>query len=339
MNYEKLNRLREIYDEADGAENFTEKFIELGEKLSANPRSSFKPYSGISTFMDLPQADTLEGLDVAVIGVPSDLGVSNRSGARFGPRAVRDIERIGPYHHFFNEVPRSVLNAADVGDVPFRSRFDLHKTIDDIFEYYAKVKAAGVKPLSVGGDHSITYPIMKALGADEPIGMLHIDAHNDTGGPYDGEKFFHGGPFRQAVLAGVLDPERCIQIGIRGSAELSCEFSYASGMAVVHAEDIDEFGVDSVIEKAKEVLGDKPFYITLDIDGIDPSYAPGTGTPEVGGLTPHQVQKIFRSLKGMNVIGGDVVEVSPQYDPTSNTAQVAGQMLFEIFALMAFCKE
>lgn len=168
--------------------------------------------------------------------------------------------------------------------------------------------------------------------------MLHIDAHMDTGGIYEGEKFHHGAPFRRAVLDGVLDPEHCVQIGIRGSVEMSGEFSYESGMTVIHAEDIELEGIEAIIEKAKKVLGDKPVYVTIDVDGIDPAYAPGTGTPEVGGMSPLQVQMIVRSLKGLNIVGGDVVEVAPQYDPTTNTAQVAAQMLFEIFSIMAFCK-
>jgi agmatinase len=227
------------------------------------------------------------------------------------------------------------LKAADVGDVPMRSRFSLRDSLDDIEAYYKKVVAAGVIPLSVGGDHSVSYPILKALGENEAVGMLHIDAHMDTGGAYEGEKFHHGGPFRQAVLAGVLDPERCVQIGIRGSAEFSGEFSYESGMTVIHAEDVERRGIDAIVATAKEVVGDKPFYVTIDVDGIDPAYTPGTGTPEVGGLTPLQVQMILREFAGMPIVGGDVVEVAPQYDPSTNTAHVAAQLLFELFALLA----
>jgi len=164
---------------------------------------------------------------------------------------------------------------------------------------------------------------------------VHIDAHMDTGGAYEGEKFHHGGPFRQAVLAGVLDPERCVQIGIRGSAEYSGEFSYESGMTVVHIEEVERQGIGPIADTAKRVIGNRPFYLTIDVDGIDPAYAPGTGTPEVGGLTPLQVQMIVRALAGLPIMGGDVVEVAPQYDPTSNTAHVAAQLLFELFTLIA----
>ena len=164
--------------------------------------------------------------------------------------------------------------------------------------------------------------------------MVHIDAHCDTGGTFEGSKFHHGGPFRQAVLDGVLDPERSIQIGIHGGAEYLWEFSVDSGMTVLHVEDVVDMGVPAVIAKAREVIGDGPTYITFDIDGIDPGFAPGTGTPEVGGLTPREVLAILRGVAGAHVIGGDVVEVAPQYDPTSNTAMVGAQMLFEIFSLM-----
>ena len=336
MNQDKLNRLRELYSDADGSLYLTERFKHVGEKLAGRPHSSAKPYSGVPTFLDLPYTEDFSGLDVAVIGVPMDLGVTNRSGARFGPRAVRTIERVGPYNHALDEIPSAVLKAADIGDVKFRSRFSLKDSIEDIEQFYKELVAAGLKPLSVGGDHSITYPIMKALGEHEPVGMVHIDAHMDTGGAYEGEKFHHGGPFRQAVLDGVLDPERCIQIGIRGSVEFSGEFSYESGMTVVHAEDIEQCGIDAIITKAKQVISDKPFYISIDVDGIDPAYTPGTGTPEVGGMTPLQVQMILRSLKGLNLVGGDVVEIAPQYDSTTNTAHVVAQLLFEIFTLIAF---
>jgi agmatinase len=263
-----------------------------------------------------------------------DLGVTNRAGARFGPRAVRDIERIGPYNHALGVVPRAECTAADIGDVPMRSRFGLDSCIEDIEAFYRRIQAAGVRPLSVGGDHSITYPILKALGHERAVGLVHIDAHCDTMGEIDGSKFHHGGPFRQAVLAGVLDPERTIQIGIRGPAEIFWGFSYESGMTVLHIEDVDRIGIEGVVAKAREVVGDGATYISFDVDGLDPAFTPGTGTPEPGGLTPREAQAILHGLKGLDIIGGDVVEVAPQYDPTSNTAMVGAQMLFEIFSLM-----
>jgi agmatinase len=298
------------------------------------------PYAGISTLLDLPyRPDAPElpdfgGIEVALVGVPMDLGVTNRAGARFGPRAVRAVERIGPYNHALGVVPRGECKAADIGDVPMRSRFSLDTSIEDIATFYGRIHAAGVRPLSVGGDHSITYPILKALGQDRPVGLVHIDAHCDTMGEIDGSKFHHGGPFRQAVLAGVLDPERTIQIGIRGPAEIFWGFSYESGMTVLHIADVDRMGIERVVAKAREVVGDGPTYVSFDVDGLDPAFTPGTGTPEVGGLTPREAQAILHGLKGIDIIGGDVVEVAPQYDPTSNTAMVGAQTLFEIFSLL-----
>jgi guanidinopropionase len=298
------------------------------------------PYAGMLTLLDLPyrpeapdQPD-FGGLEVALVGVPMDLGVTNRAGARFGPRAMREVERIGPYNHALKVAPRGECQAADIGDVPLRSRFSLDASIEDIAAFYARIHKAGVRPLSVGGDHSITYPILQALGRDRPVGLVHIDAHCDTMGEIEGSKFHHGGPFRQAVLAGVLNPERTIQIGIRGPAEVLWGFSYDSGMTVLHIEDVDGLGIKGVVERARAVIGDGPTYISFDVDGLDPAFAPGTGTPEAGGLTPREAQAILRGLAGIDLVGGDVVEVAPQYDATSNTAMVGAQILFELFSMM-----
>ncbi len=299
------------------------------------------PYAGVSTLLDAPyrpDAPDLPdwgGLQAALVGVPMDLGVTNRSGCRLGPRAVRAVERIGPYHHVHRLAPLAELKIADVGDVPFRSRYSLSDSMADIEAFHAKLHAAGVIPVSVGGDHSISYPILRALGRNRPVGMVHIDAHCDTSGELEGSRFHHGGPFRQAVLDGVLDPERTIQIGIRGSAEMLYEFSYVSGMTVIHAEEVDTIGLAGVIAKARAVIGDGPFYLSFDIDSLDPAYAPGTGTPEVGGLTPREAQHILRGLAGLDLIGGDVVEVAPQYDASTVTAQNGAMMAFEIVALLA----
>ncbi|PJK29392.1 agmatinase [Minwuia thermotolerans] len=335
MDRDNLERLRAKYADARGGDIFDPELRRAAEIVFADPQRRKPPYAGIPTLLDAPIAGSLDGLDIALIGVPMDLGVTNRPGARFGPRAVRDIERIGPYHHVLRRAPFAEAKVADTGDVDFRSRFSLEMCIEDIEAHYRKVRDAGVRPLSVGGDHSITYPIMKALGDGRPLGMVHIDAHCDTGGEYDYSKFHHGGPFRQAVLAGVLDPERTIQIGIRGSSEIIWEFSYDAGMTVLHIEDVTAMGPEAVAAKAREVVGGGPVYVSFDVDGLDPVYAPGTGTPEVGGLTPREAQAILRGLDGLDIVGGDVVEIAPQYDPSTNTALTGGQMLFEILTLMA----
>jgi agmatinase len=335
----KLEALRAKYQGARETEVAPDRFKGPLSLVFGSAYQRAMPFAGVSTLLDLPyrpEAPDLPdfgGLDIALVGVPMDLGVTNRPGARFGPRAVREVERIGPYNHALSIVPQAECAAADIGDVPLRSRYSLESAIEDIAFFYARLQAAAVRPLSVGGDHSVTYPILKALGAERPLGLVHIDAHCDTMGEIDGSKFHHGGPFRQAVLAGALDPERSVQIGIRGSAEIFWGFSYESGMTVLHIEDVDRIGIAGVVATARRVVGDGPTYVSFDVDGLDPAYAPGTGTPEAGGLTPREAQAILHGLAGLDIVGGDVVEVAPQYDPTTNTAMVAAQILFEIFSL------
>lgn len=344
MDHKKLDDLRAKYpaDKPDASHH--PEFRKAIEAVFAGTDRRPKPYEGVATFLGAPlrldalQRDDLGGLDVALVGVPLDLGVTNRPGARFGPRAVRAVERIGPYHHVHRLSPLSAVRAADVGDVPFRSRYSLDDSIEDIETVFAGILGAGVIPLAVGGDHSITFPILKALGANRPLGLVHIDAHCDTGPPFEGAKFHHGGPFRNAVLAGALDPERTIQIGIRGGAEYLWEFSYVSGMTVIHAEEVAGLGIPEVVSKIHGVAGSGPTYISFDIDSLDPAFASGTGTPEVGGLTTREALELVRGCAGLNVIGGDVVEVAPQYDATTNTAQAAAQMLFELLAVVALTR-
>jgi agmatinase len=340
----KLEALRRKYAEAKGGDIHDPHFKAVADGVFTSPDRRKWPFAEPATFLAAPfrpdaaHAADFAGLDVALIGVPMDLGVTNRAGARLGPRAVRGIERIGPYEHALRVAPTTVLKVADVGDVPMRSRFSLADCHADITDFYTRVAAAGVIPLSVGGDHSIGHPILKALGAKRPLGMVHIDAHCDTSGEYEGTKFHHGGPFRQAVLDGVLDPERTIQIGIRGGAEYLWEFSFESGMTVIHAEEVTAMGMEAVIAKARAVVGDGPAYVSFDIDSLDPAFAPGTGTPEVGGLTPREVLTLLRGLKGIDIVGGDVVEVAPQYDANTTTAQIGAQMLFELLCLVALRK-
>jgi guanidinopropionase len=336
----KLQALREKYANASGGDIFNPLFASVAQAQFMGSDRRKWPFAGIPTLLDAPyRADAQDlpdfgGLDVALVGVPMDLGVTNRNGSRFGPRAVRTIERVGPYDHVLRCAPFSKARIADIGDVPMQSRYDLALCHADIEAFYKRLVGAGVRPLSVGGDHSISSSILKAVGERQPVGMIHIDAHCDTAGPYEGAKFQHGGPFRLAVLDGVLDPERTIQIGIRGGAEYLWEFSYESGMTVIHAEEVPGIGIEALIERARAVVGDGPTYLSFDIDSVDPGFAPGTGTPEVGGLTPREVLELLRGLKGIDFVGGDVVEVAPQYDATTNTAHVAAQVLFTILCLM-----
>lgn len=343
VDQDRLAKLRERYAGQSGAQMYDPDFKAVADGQFQGDRRKW-PFADPATFCGAPfdtdaAKNNFAGLDVALYGVPMDLGVTNRAGSRLGPRAVRAVERIGPYEHVLRRAPLQRMRVADVGDIPMQSRYNLELCHHDIETFVAKIVAAGVIPLGIGGDHSITQAILKAVGRDRPVGLLHIDAHCDTGGPYEGSKFHHGGPFRTAVLDGVLDPERTVQIGIRGGAEYLWEFSYESGMTVFHAEDVFAQGVDAVIAKARAVLGDGPVYISFDIDSLDPGFAPGTGTPEVGGLEPREVLAILRGMRGIDVIGGDVVEVAPQYDATSNTAHAAAQVLFTILSLADIAHE
>lgn len=341
MDENKLAALRAKYSGAGAEDVQNPEYRKVVDILFSETGRRAKPFEGISTFLDLNigAMDALDALDVAIVGVPMDLGVSNRPGARLGPRAVRQIERVGPYHEVHRTVPMRQARAADIGDVPFESRYSLETCHADIEAFFSKLVDAEVRPLAVGGDHSISLPILKAVGRDGPVGMIHIDAHCDTGAALEGSKFHHGGPFRQAVLDGVLDPERTIQIGIRGNAEFIWEFSGDSGMTVVHADTFVGQGVAATIEQMRDVVGDGPTYISFDVDALDPVFAPGTGTPEIGGLSSREAMALVRGAMGLNIIGGDVVEVAPQYDATTNTAHVGAQMLFEIFAVLAAAEE
>ncbi|WP_420393755.1 agmatinase [Acuticoccus sp.] len=342
MDEARLAALRERFGGDNARQIHDPGFAAVAERLIDPSGTRRAPFSGVPTLLDAPHrvvdwsAPELSGLDVALVGVPLDLGVTNRNGTRFGPRAVRAVERIGPYHHVLRTMPSADLSVADVGDVPFRSRYDLEGSHEDIERTVRTLATAGVVPLLVGGDHSMTLPVLRALGGERSVGMVHVDAHCDTAGPFDGTPFHHGGPFRQAVLDGVLDPERTVQIGIRGSSEFLWEFSAESGMTVIHAEALGSTPLDEIVATARRVVGDGPTYVSFDVDALDPAFAPGTGTPEVGGLTPREAQAILRGLAGIAIVGADVVEVAPQYDATTNTAQVAAQMLFELFSLVPF---
>ena len=295
-------------------------------------------YREIATFMRAPLRHDPAGLDIALIGVPFDGGVTNRPGARHGPREIRNMSSLmRAIHHVTRVNPYELCQIADMGDVLFPRIYDVEATLEDIALFYERVHAAGVAPLSAGGDHSITLPIYRAIAAERPVGMVHIDAHTDTWDEFLGSKFTHGAPFRRAVEEGLLDPKRTVQIGIRG-AQNSADgwtFSLETGMRVIFMEEFTALGVEAVISEARRVVGEGPTYISFDVDGLDPVFAPGTGTPEIGGLTTIEAQTLLRGLRGLQLVGGDVVEVAPPFDPTGNTALVAATMMYEILCLLA----
>ena len=295
-------------------------------------------YSCIPTFMRTPLVDDPAKVDIALIGVPFDGGVTNRAGARHGPREIRNASSLmRSIHHVSRIDPYALCRVGDLGDVRFPNIFDVEATVADIAAYYRRVHAAGAAPLSAGGDHSITYPIFRAIAAERPIGMVHIDAHTDTWDEFLGSKFTHGAPFRRAVEDGLLDPKRTVQIGIRGAqnTDEGWTFSLDSGMRVIFMEEFTRIGVDAVIAEARRVVGDGPVYVSFDVDGLDPVYAPGTGTPEIGGLTTIEAQALIRGLRGLDLVGGDVVEVAPPFDPSGNTALVGATLMYEILCVLA----
>jgi len=300
-------------------------------------------YTGLASFMRAPycsgdQGDDWRDVDIGMIGVPFDGGVTNRPGARHGPREIRNqsslIRRI---NQATGICPYDLARVADLGDAWIEKPFELEGALDEIAAFYAKVHGRGIIPLSAGGDHSVTLPILRAIARDRALGLVHFDAHCDTGDDYLGSKFHHGAPFRRAVEEGLLDPKRCIQIGIRGSLNDMdlWSFSHDQGMRVIYIEEFYELGVKGVIAEAHRVVGTGPAYVSFDVDGLDPVYAPGTGTPEVGGFSTLEAQLMLRGLSGLDLVGGDVVEVSPPFDPSGNTALVGATMMFEILCLLA----
>jgi len=295
-------------------------------------------FGSIPTFMRLPHQPDPSRLDIALIGVPWDGGTTNRAGARHGPREIRNMSSfMRRVHHVSRIAPYELARIGDLGDAPVNP-IDLMDSLRRIAEFYGRVHAAGALPLSAGGDHLITLPIFRAIAARRPVGMVHVDAHSDTNDRYFGDnRYTHGTPFRRAVEEGLLDPKRTIQIGIRGSIYSTDDMSFAegSGMRVVYMEEFAKAGVDRIIAEARRVIGEGPCYVSFDVDGLDPVYAPGTGTPEIGGLTTLEAQHLIRGLQGLDLVGGDVVEVSPPFDPSGNTALVGATMMFEILCILA----
>lgn len=295
-------------------------------------------YREIATFLRAPLVENLDELDIALVGVPFDGGVSNRPGARLGPREMRNQSSLmRSIHHVTRQNPFTQARIADIGDVRFPTIYDLERVSEDIAAHYRAIREAGVVPLSAGGDHSVTYPILRGLAADSPVGLIHIDAHTDTWDEFQGSKFHHGGPFRLACEDGLIDPQRTVQIGIRGAQNTAQGWGYsdATGMRVMFMEEVDALGIDRVVAEALRVVSDGPVYLSFDIDSVDPAFAPGTGTPEVGGLTSLQALQLIRGFRGLPLIGADIVEVAPAFDATGNTALLGATVMYEVLCLIA----
>jgi len=298
-------------------------------------------FAGISTFMRLPYLPPNEApgeIDIALLGIPFDGATTNRPGTRLGPRQVREASSLMRLVNYGTLVaPYELCACADVGDVPVNP-VDVQDTLRRIEAEVSYLHKGGVTPLSIGGDHLISYPILRALGSEQPLGMIHVDAHSDTGDTYfGGQKLTHGTPFRRAIEDGVLDPKRMVQIGIRGTMYSRDERDWAldQGIRIIDMEEVAEKGVPYAIAEARRVVGNGPTYFTFDIDSIDPAYAPGTGTPEIGGFTSREALQLVRGFRHLNLVGADMVEVSPPLDQSGGTALVGASIAFELLCLLA----
>ena len=306
----------------------------VNQPLGANQMPRF---GGPATMMRLPSQPTAAGLDVCFVGVPMDIGTSNRPGTRFGPRDIRaESCMIRPYNMATRAAPFESLQVADIGDVAINT-FNIFETIRIIEAAYDEILSHGCKPLTLGGDHTIPLPILRAMHkVHGPVGVIHVDAHADVNEHMFGEKIAHGTPFRRAIEEGLIDPKRMAQIGLRATGYTADDFDWAAGLGVrvVPAEQCWYKSVTPLMAEIREQMGDGPVYLTFDIDALDPAFAPGTGTPEIGGLTSIQGIEIIRGCRGLNLIGAECVEVSPPYDTTGNTAITAANLLYEMLCVL-----
>ena len=310
----------------------------MADYVSPSTPDMFAPrYAELATFMRAPLATSLEACDIGLVGIPYDGALTNRPGARHGPREVRNqsslMRRI---NHATRVDPYALCRIADVGDVGFTSVFDIEASHRDITDFVRLLVDKDVVPLSCGGDHSVTLPILRAV-ASQPVGLIHIDAHTDTWDSFQGSKFNHGAPFRRAHEEGLIDPKRTVQIGIRGAQNLTEGWDYSdqAGMRVMFIEEVKRRGVDDIVAEARSVIGDGPVYLTFDIDSIDPAFAPGTGTPEIAGLTTTEAVALVRGFRGLNYVGADMVEVSPPFDVGGLTALTGATIMFELLCVLA----
>ena len=294
-------------------------------------------FGGPTTMMRLPHQATAEGLDACFVGVPMDIGASNRAGARHGPRAIRaESCMLRPYNMGTGAAPFERMQVADIGDIAINT-FNLKDTADIITSAYHDILSHDVTPLTLGGDHTLTYPVLRAIAKKHgPVALIHVDAHADTNDAMFGEAIAHGTPFRRAVEDGLLINDKVFQIGLRGTGYSKADFDWGRerGFTVVPAEDCWHKSLTPLMVDIQSRIGDAPLYLTYDIDSLDPAFAPGTGTVEIGGLTTIQALEIIRGLNGLNLIGGDLVEVSPPYDTTGNTALIGANLLYEMLCVL-----
>ena len=299
-------------------------------------------FAGVPSFMRLPvmdfDHDRIDEVEIGLIGVPWDGGTTNRPGARHGPRQLRDLSTMIRATHPVSHIsPFKMTNCADLGDCAINPA-GLDDTMAWVTEFYKEVKARGITPMTAGGDHLVSLPVLRGLASDGPVGMIHFDAHTDLFDSYfDGCQYTHGTPFRRAIEEGLLDPKRVVQIGIRGTMYdgEDIEWGREQGVTIITMDEFADHSIADVMARARGIVGDAPTYVSFDIDCIDPAFAPGTGTPEIGGFTTREAQLLVRRLQGLNLIGADLVEVSPPFDESGNTAWVGVSIMFELLCMLA----
>jgi agmatinase len=312
--------------------------VNTGKIVGQVDATQMPRYGGIATFAHLPQLSEVSDVDVAIVGVPFDTGVSYRPGARFGPNHVRESSRLlRPYNPAAKVSPFATQQVVDAGDIA-ANPFDIEEAISSIHKSYDQLSERAKKIVTIGGDHTITLPILRSLKAKHgAISVVHFDAHLDTWDSYFGADYTHGTTFRRASEEGLLDPEGCMHIGIRGPLYAAKDLTddKALGFQIFTSVEFQDLGVNAAIEKMKARVGKRPVYISIDIDVLDPAHAPGTGTPEAGGLTSRELLSVLRATAGMNVIGADIVEVAPAYDHAQITGIAASHVMYELISAFA----
>ncbi|NOD95641.1 agmatinase [Ruegeria sp. HKCCD6228] len=299
-------------------------------------------FAGIPAFMRLPMLDLaherISEVELGIVGIPWDGGTTNRPGARHGPRQLRDYSTmIRAMNPVTGVAPFSMVNCADLGDVA-PNPVDIEDTLDRVTRFYTDLRSRNITPLTAGGDHLTTLPVLRALAASGPVGLIQFDSHTDLFDTYfGGHKFTHGTPFRRAVEEGLVDPKRFVQVGIRGTAYNTedIEWGEAQGIRIIRIEELFDRGMVDVMNEVRDIVGMQPTYCTYDIDFVDPTYAPGTGTPEIGGPNSFQAQQVIRRMSGLNLVGADLVEVSPPFDPQGGTAWLGISLMFELLCVLA----
>ena len=334
---DKMNRYRELANRPL-TEHSNPAIAAFYQRLHAeNSPLLQSAFDGRVTFFGAPSSTELSAIDIALVGIPMDTSAPLRGGAKSGPGAIRQWSmNHGPIHTAWDMIPFEMCRVMDYGDIAFSRPHDTAQSVDDICSAYRQFRDAGITPLTVGGVHTVSHPILKGLAHDEPLALIHIDAHADTyAGDFQGESLSDASVFRNAVLDGAIDPEKTVQIGIRGRSTPYWEFSHATGMRVITMDEVDEIGLAAVIAEAQAIVGDSPCYLTVDCDAIDACYMPGTQLPEPFGFTSREMLRLIRGMRGLDLVGADVVELAPDYDPTGMASTLAAGLYFEMLVLLA----